>query len=746
MKKVLQVLFTVLITISVNAQTFKVVKKADFEKGINSICFSSATNVWCLGDSSDAVLYKSIDAGSTWSKVMLPVVRTGNKVVFTDANNGFVFLASSKTGQAYMVRTTDGGATWKEVSLNSYYKFVISIQSVSFTSALKGNLLLMDKKVGTTTTSYYHVLNTTDGGLTWVKRDSVLSTTAGWFAMSFGSENNGVIVTNKLDGNKYTTDGGNTWQKATSLTAAQTFRTVCGVDANTFIAMGDGNLSASTPMFRSTNGGKDWSTISFKYSQQDKIKDIKFKDANNGVAIGYDKVSTTFIMTTTDAGATWTKKMLPYASSTQEISCSGSTLIGYTAGSQIVKSTDFGATWNYLNNNANITIRGLQYIADKWYAVDAYGNFFKSSDIKGTSFISGGKAGTNETYDMAFVSADKGYLVKTQRKLDVTSNGGAAWGIALDSLAYNSNNRVFSLKFIDANTGFIYGTETATTTYVLYKTVDGGSTWTKLPAIPAFTATTTSGDAAFFDAQNGVIATKLYSKYTSDGGTTWNVSTVKNVPTAFAKKYDIKRIAVVDASRAIAVGTRFMAVTTDKGATWTYVDHKIADKDSSFQSVAFNGNNGVATTFNGVIATSTDGGATWKADKTFENQYYLSVAAISPSGKAFVGTTTGAIIGDVPADANENNKITPNKFELKGNYPNPFNPTTNIVFNIPSKMNVTLKVYNVLGREVATLVNGERQGGENVVKFDASNLASGIYMYQIKAGNFTATQKMLLVK
>jgi len=85
-------------------------------------------------------------------------------------------------------------------------------------------------------------------------------------------------------------------------------------------------------------------------------------------------------------------------------------------------------------------------------------------------------------------------------------------------------------------------------------------------------------------------------------------------------------------------------------------------------------------------------------------------------------------------------------FEVHQNYPNPFNPSTNISFSIAQTNFVLLKVYDVLGNEIATLVNDELTTGNYVVEFDASHLSSGVYLYKIQAGNFTKTQKMLLLK
>jgi hypothetical protein len=106
----------------------------------------------------------------------------------------------------------------------------------------------------------------------------------------------------------------------------------------------------------------------------------------------------------------------------------------------------------------------------------------------------------------------------------------------------------------------------------------------------------------------------------------------------------------------------------------------------------------------------------------------------------------------------ENNLVS--SFSLEQNYPNPFNPYTTIHYTIPNVTlsvssraesrdegsRVQLKVYDVLGNEVATLVNEYRSAGSYAVEFDASKLSSGIYFYKLQAGNFTATRKMVLIR
>ncbi|NWF49808.1 MAG: T9SS type A sorting domain-containing protein [Ignavibacteriaceae bacterium] len=88
----------------------------------------------------------------------------------------------------------------------------------------------------------------------------------------------------------------------------------------------------------------------------------------------------------------------------------------------------------------------------------------------------------------------------------------------------------------------------------------------------------------------------------------------------------------------------------------------------------------------------------------------------------------------------------PNEFILEQNYPNPFNPYTRINYSIPQNSFISLKVYDVLGNEVANLVDAQQSAGRYEVIFDGSNLASGIYLYTLKAGNFTSTKKLVLMK
>lgn len=181
--------------------------------------------------------------------------------------------------------------------------------------------------------------------------------------------------------------------------------------------------------------------------------------------------------------------------------------------------------------------------------------------------------------------------------------------------------------------------------------------------------------------------------------------------------------------------------------TYTWSSSKFATKyhlqvasESDLDSVgAFKSEN--------IVIDSTVADTTAKLSAPLEDTttYYWHVAAID-TGRAGAYSAAASYTTGTGIDAVSKHGGIPKEFTLYQNYPNPFNPTTVINYQLPVNSLVTLKVYDVLGRDVATLVNEQKSAGSYHVTFDAHSLPSGVYFYRLKAGSYSQTRKLLLLK
>ncbi len=189
---------------------------------------------------------------------------------------------------------------------------------------------------------------------------------------------------------------------------------------------------------------------------------------------------------------------------------------------------------------------------------------------------------------------------------------------------------------------------------------------------------------------------------TSDGGTSW-------LSQSSGTSLSLFSVSFIDANTAMVVGDSGIILrTTDGGTAW--ISQSGGTALSLFGVNFFDQQNGYSVGEDGIILRTTNGGVT------------------------FIET------GEIPE-----------YFFLSQNYPNPFNPTTTIRYQLTEREFVSLKVYDILRREVAELVNEEKPAGSYEVEFNSHsgnvrNLTSGIYFYQIKAGDYSETKKMILLK
>jgi Secretion system C-terminal sorting domain len=191
-------------------------------------------------------------------------------------------------------------------------------------------------------------------------------------------------------------------------------------------------------------------------------------------------------------------------------------------------------------------------------------------------------------------------------------------------------------------------------------------------------------------------------------------------------------------------------LSTNNGTSWT----QTSLNNQIVWSLAINGNNVFAGTYQYGVYVSTNNGTSWIQRNEGLAGYALHINAFCIlNNYIFAGTDSSVyrrplseLVGIQPI-SNE----VPQSFSLSQNYPNPFNPSTIIKFDLPSVGNghdrfIKLKIYDILGKEVATLVNESLKPGSYEIKFDASGYSSGIYFYKLSAADFIETKKMMLIK
>jgi photosystem II stability/assembly factor-like uncharacterized protein len=199
--------------------------------------------------------------------------------------------------------------------------------------------------------------------------------------------------------------------------------------------------------------------------------------------------------------------------------------------------------------------------------------------------------------------------------------------------------------------------------------------------------------------------------------------------------------------------------STDGGATWDRVvtAMNVWNGLAQYQDVIYAAADWGALDAHRGFYRSTDDGAMWERLDGYDSIDTLGIlslqsVAFDDSGYAYVGSSMGVFRSTEPVTSfltaveRIEEAMVPSGFTLRQNYPNPFNPTTMIEFTLPERAFITIKVVNLLGQEVATLVAEEVPAGTHRTTWDASGFPSGIYFARLEASNFVATKKMVLMK
>lgn len=335
---------------------------------------------------------------------------------------------------------------------------------------------------------------------------------------------------------------------------------------------------------------------------------------------------------------------------------------------------------------------------------------------------------------LTFVNENYGWVCGQSGSILRTSDGGLTWETQNSGTIFHLND----IKFYDQNTGFVTGFGKT-----LLRTTNGGSTWENSLAPSAYPTM----HALYIKNANEVYVTADFSYIykSNDGGSTWDSLTV-GMQNPFFYIYFIN----LDTGWALGCCGMYFK-TTDAGASWT-PERYLTPGYTIYSAQFINLTTGWCSADAGYILRTTDGGVTWDSLASGTTNDLRTIQFVNDSTGWVVGsdglilkTTNGGGQGWTIGIQQTSTEI-PGSYSLKQNYPNPFNPSTIIGFNIPKSGIVELTVYDMLGREVSKLVNGELTAGGYEYRFDATGLNSGIYFYTLRGEGFSETRKMILLK
>ena len=360
------------------------------------------------------------------------------------------------------------------------------------------------------------------------------------------------------------------------------------------------------------------------------------------------------------------------------------------------------------------------------------------------------------------------------RRIIKTTDGGINWVVQNSAFGGNPSADLYveRIYFFDDNNGFVFGDQTDGYNDI-YTTTDGGDNWIKVPNtnIPASYTNEYPVNTTYYIIGNTLwIPVFIYDGNqiriykSSDKGHTWTVSsafsTVTNnlLPSGIVFKNQMEGILIASGCIYYNNSTYKIYNTTDGGETWEETTFPLPLDPAFMCNVPGNTEAFVVTApLNNVGSGYTlDAGNSWQL---LEDSLDLALTTFTSGTVGWSTSWNLPIIYKYtgsPLTGVEDQNVLPTKFVLEQNYPNPFNPSTTIKYSIPELSQVQIKIFDVLGNEIKTLVNAEKPSGEYEVEFDGSFLVSGVYFYKLlvsalqgkdgKAGSFVVTKKMILLK
>jgi photosystem II stability/assembly factor-like uncharacterized protein len=647
-------------------------------------------------------VYRSSDDGLSWEATSL----VGREVyAFAASKSGSIFAAAWDA----ILKSSDHGIHWEVVStgIDSLKASTIcySPQNVIFVGG-----------------SYKGILKSSDDGKSWSSAGLVGESSI----EALVSDTEGTLLAATYSHGVYrSTDNGASWLKVDSLPFLLTSFTVNS--RNEIFAGNSGGF-----IHRSSDGGVTWSTVSHGLPERTTFDPILGCTKGDTLFVGSFQYG---VYRSIDDGANGTRsKSFGGYAIVKALLCTqrGSILIG-TDKAGIFRTSDGGSAWRSVGE-------GLGRLLVEGIATDAVGDILAGSDIGMYVSTDEGKSWKNTVgVDTALAPYGIYTLAMDQeQRLFVGAFGGifrstdlgGSWSREyvkdpIQATITPHNTVLFLSSYLSVPDAYRYGN--------IYRSTDEGSTWSNVYQY--------SGDYLISMAcgpGGEVYATTTTTVFRSiDDGLTWKIAGLTGVRGG--------NHMVVSSQGHVIIGmSDRLLKSADSGRTW----QSFAGLGTAI-NVFLRTQSGLlfAATQDRGIFLSSDDGSTWKQVNDGLTDLTISALALDKDGNLICGTLSHGIFRTVqPVVSATESKIRPSCFELGQNYPNPFNPTTNFRFRIVDFGLVSLKVFDVLGREVTTLVNEVRAPGSYTVRWDGSGQPSGVYFYRLQAQGFVETKKMVLQK
>lgn len=700
MKKSLLLLSVLLLTVGARTQTYWQPANNGIYGGIVG-AIAVAPNGELFAASGNG-LYVSKDEGDNWTLTGLNNLEALS-IAFGQDSTMFVGTSNG------VYRSTDLGLNWNQVGLQGRIilsVFVTTSGSISAGIEPRSNLDSSD------------VWLSTNNGESWSPRPLVPPGVSA-FVSSFAEDSTHGMLCVASTGLFESTDNGTHWNR---LLRDIAYSSVVSGSGTIYVGTSDG-------IFSSANGGVTWDSLS---------GGLPNKAGFNFMALAINKMDGTLfagpfnggIYRSTDGGNAWSYSGLANIRLWPLVVEPNGTILVGTWGSGIYRSSDDGNTWSQINHgftSAVINAISIQPNGDIFAGVD--GGVLCSTD---DGFTWEQTSHTLDTLNILSISnaPDNEILAGTNDGLYSSADAGRQWKFA------GLSGKQISAVITTTDGEIVAGTNDSTGVWL---SGDGGKSW----SLRSLNSGAVSSLVVDPNNYGYVYAANLRGVYRStDNGSNWNrVLTLLN---PYPPNLQVS-LATNRSGYLFASGPSGVDRSTDHGSSWN-----LTTLDSVWvSSLCTNSSNYVFAAVGNSIYESTDNGNTWNhldaglSDGTIFYPNILSLAA-SSDGYILAGTYGNGLFRTITSTNGV--PAVPLVSSLFQNFPNPFNPVTTIRYDITQKSFVSITVYDVLGRRVATLVNEEKQPGSYQVDFNARGLSSGVYFYRLIAGNFLQMKKLMLIK